>query len=118
MKAQLSTDERNELRQEVRRAAQDLNRSTSRCYASRVEHADRVGDAAVRVLDAAFAQCYRISESDKNNGAEQAANARLMAAAPDLLKALKRIAALYSPGEIGHQASDIARAAIAKADSC
>ena len=116
MKAQLSTDERNELRQEVRRAAQDLNRSTSRCYASRVEHADRVGDAAVRVL--AFAQCYRISESDKNNGAEQAANARLMAAAPDLLKALKRIAALYSPGEIGHQASDIARAAIAKADSC
>lgn len=39
--------------------------------------------------DRAIAQCYRISESGEDNASEQSANARLIAAAPDLLAACK-----------------------------
>jgi hypothetical protein len=35
--------------------------------------------------DRAIAQCYRISESGDDNAKEQAANARIIASAPDLL---------------------------------
>jgi hypothetical protein len=43
--------------------------------------------------DRALAQCYRISEAGEQAADEQAANAHLLASAPDLLAALEAIEA-------------------------
>jgi len=55
------------------------------------------------------------TEADKGYGSEQNANAMLIAAAPDLLEALKAMRDKY--GEYACYASDLADAAIAKVTS-
>jgi hypothetical protein len=41
--------------------------------------------------DRALAQCYRISEAGDDNAAEQALNAKLIAASPDLLRSVQQL---------------------------